>query len=350
MGLRIALLHRLGLLRRPLIVPFRGFGNTHRVEISGRVTENNNLLRISRRNSILANMLATAKRYLAVPIPDVAIKVTFLDQEVEVVTNTNGIFHARIDIQGVAHITEGWYPVRCDTCVSRYIPEHVCVSTESLVYIDKSTSQFGVISDIDDTILISRATNIIKTVITLAINNARSRLPFRGVANLYQALHRGSSGTSTNPFFYISSGQWSLYDFLIEFLDRHNFPKGVVLLKETYGLLNIFTTRKDHRHKIEKITSVLETVSEIPFVLLGDTGQSDPEIYAAIAEKFPDRIAVIYIRDVTKGRDVNVSHALYTLKKVPVPLVVVRTTEEIFEHAEAHGYIKKRPHSVTTSA
>jgi hypothetical protein len=70
----------------------------------------------------------------------------------------------------------------------------------------------GVISDLDDTVVKSRATDLLKMVWIILVNNARTRLPFEGVADFYKALQVGTDGREFNPVFYVSSSPWNLYD------------------------------------------------------------------------------------------------------------------------------------------
>jgi phosphatidate phosphatase APP1 len=161
------------------------------------------------------------------------------------------------------------------------------------------SARFGVISDIDDTVLVSHAASPFRMALTALLNNARTRSPFPGVAAFYQALQAGVRGDEQNPIFYVSSSPWNFYDLLVEFMQVNEIPAGPLLLRD-YGRQNLRDI--GHRdHKRGEIDALLAAYPALPFVLMGDSGQEDPEIYASVVQDFPDRILGIHIRDVTPG-------------------------------------------------
>ena len=100
-------------------------------------------------------------------------------------------------------------------------------------------ARFGVISDIDDTIVSSHVANKLKMILTAALSNSRTRKPFAGVAAFYRALHAG-----VNPFFYVSKSPWNLYAPLVEYLEVQGLPLGPLLLRD-FGLLR----QKEHKRE-----------------------------------------------------------------------------------------------------
>ena len=160
--------------------------------------------------------------------------------------------------------------------------------------IPPATAKFGVISDIDDTVVLSNVINKSKLLLTVALLNERTRVPFEGVASFYRALQEGVSGSENNPIFYVSKSPWNLYTLLVEFFGIHGIPKGPLFLRDV--AINQ-PSPKDH-HKMSRIESILNTYPDLPFVLIGDSGEQDPEIYRDLVKAFPDRIRAIYIRSV----------------------------------------------------
>ena len=168
------------------------------------------------------------------------------------------------------------------------------------------------------------------------LSNAHSRLPFEGVADFYRALQLGSSGEDSNPIFYVSSSPWNLYDMLEDFLDVHGVPAGPLFLKDWSP-----TTLRDHdRHKLGVIRTLLATYTNVPFVLIGDSGERDPEIYRQVVREYPGRVRAIYIRDVTtKERDAAVHAIADELKNMGVEMLLTADTVEAAEHAAEKGLI-----------
>src|SRR4029450_12845404 len=98
--------------------------------------------------------------------------------------------------------------------------------------IPPSTARFPRVSDIDDTVIQSRVSNFLQAARTVMLGNARTRLPFPGVAAFYQALRKGLTGDEKNPVFYVSSSPWNIYDVISEFMDLQKIPKGPLMLRD----------------------------------------------------------------------------------------------------------------------
>jgi phosphatidate phosphatase APP1 len=197
-------------------------------------------------------------------------------------------------------------------------------------------AQFGIISDLDDTVLRSSVTDLLRMVHIVLLSNAHTRLPFEGVSDFYRALQLGSSGTGFNPIFYVSSSPWNLYDMLEDFLDVHGVPAGPLFLKDWSP-----TTLRDHdRHKIGVIRTLLTTYPDLPFVLIGDSGERDPEIYRQVVREYPGRVRAIYIRDVTTRERDDAVHAIGDeLKDIGVEMLLTSDTVEAAEDAAEKGLI-----------
>nr|WP_246351064.1 App1 family protein [Deinobacterium chartae] len=167
------------------------------------------------------------------------------------------------------------------------------------------------------------------------LHNAYTRLPFEGVASFYAALERGT-GEAPNPIFYVSSSPWNLYDLLEDFLEHQGIPAGPLLLKD-WSLWNL----KAHTgHKLGYIRRLLEAYPRLPFVLIGDSGERDPEIYLEAVRKHPGRFRAVYIRDVVGGVRAEVVRKIAAeVEAMGVPMLLVSDTVEAARHAESLGLI-----------
>lgn len=177
-----------------------------------------------------------------------------------------------------------------------------------------------VVTDIDDTVLISHSTNLIKKLYLLLTKNHESRKGFEGVSEFYKEL-LGANGV----LFYVSSSEWNLYDFLNDFMKFHQLPKGVFLLQDLKsGIFDLFRSGGgSHDHKKQKIQRLLDAFPDCKFVLVGDSGQKDPEIYRSIVEQFPNRIEHVFIRDVKKSHRSKLKQLSRQLRAYEVPLEVL---------------------------
>lgn len=272
----------------------------------------------------------------------------------------DGIPHARVRVASGTSAREleaddegffsGWLPLR----TSEYIrPDWIAVAASLLdpradgrvvrgeAYLPTAPPRQLVISDIDDTVLQSQVTNVIRAARTLAFGNARTRLPFPGVAAFYHALRVGGAGTDTNPLFYVSSSPWNLHDLIAEFLEIQGIPAGPVLLRDLDINLSILRSRGHHDHKGDHIRRILETYPGTPVILIGDSGQQDPEIYHGIVHAFPERVRAVYIRDVTRRPDrARAIEALATeVLAAGSTLVLAADTMAAARHAAEAGLI-----------
>lgn len=156
------------------------------------------------------------------------------------------------------------------------------------------TNGLSVISDIDDTIKLSR---VLDRDELLRNTFCRPFKPVPGMAAAYQtwATNHGAA------FHYVSASPWQLYAPLAEFAQSNGFPAGTFHLRpfrvKDGTFLDLF--KSPERYKPGVIEPVLKRFPQRRFVLVGDSGERDPEIYAALARKYPAQIARILIRDVT---------------------------------------------------
>jgi phosphatidate phosphatase APP1 len=165
-------------------------------------------------------------------------------------------------------------------------------------------------------------------------------MPFEGTSELYHALAAGVSGRATNPVFYVSKSPWNLYDFLVDFLDYHQLPRGPLLLRDI-GLREAPPVD----HKSAAVQQLLETYAQLRFVLLGDSGERDPEIYLETAARYPQRIAAIYIRDLGgKNRRDDAGGRARTLceraRAYGTEMLWIEHAREALAHARSRGLVR----------
>jgi phosphatidate phosphatase APP1 len=198
-----------------------------------------------------------------------------------------------------------------------------------------------VISDIDDTIIYTFATDRLRMIYNVLINNAWTRLPFAGVRNFYRALRDGSGGDEQNPFFYISSSSWRIYDVMRDFLEINDMPAGPVLMRAMkFTRSSLFDPRR-HDHKKNRFKEILSTFPDLPFILIGDSGQRDAELYTDLAELYPGRIPALYLRDVDTSIDRRKAIERLALKAAEAgsELLLVDTSLKAARHAATRGWI-----------
>jgi phosphatidate phosphatase APP1 len=164
-----------------------------------------------------------------------------------------------------------------------------------------------VISDIDDTILLTGLTEGLTMVARTLLRDVEQRSAIPGMSALYRGLARGIPGRSGKPrpepaFFYVSTGSWSFYSMLEQFVELRAFPPGPMFLTD-WGPTERYLRRSGAEHKRAAVRRLFEAYPGMRFVLIGDSGQRDPLIYEQMAREFPGRVLLAMIRQVGSEAD-----------------------------------------------
>lgn len=328
-----------GMMRPLRAWPYLGHGTPQLAHIKGRVREQTGVTPPKPTDGPVQNLAATVRRFTATPLPSARVRVRVDGNEVEVCSDADGYFRATVEAR--TPLAAGWHDVSATLLTSGGAGKlQAGEPTASRVLVPPLDADFGIISDLDDTVLRSEVTNPLRAAATVLLSNATTRMPFEGVAAFYRALRAGPAGAGSNPLFYVSSGPWNLYDLITAFLESQEIPAGPLFLR-AWGLDADALPGGGHRgHKSELIAGLLETYPRLRFVLIGDSGQEDPEIYRAIALASPDRILAVYIRDVTTPeRDGQVQAIASEVSAAGVPCRLVSDTAEAARHAVECGLI-----------
>lgn len=302
-----------------VLLPYLGFGAPGRLVVCGRVLQDEGIRPAASADSRLRNLAAFFKRLESDEVPGARIRATAGRRTAEAVSDREGYF--RLTLPGGK---PGWNPVQLE------LVRDPSIRAGAEVLVPSPRARFAVISDIDDTIVQTDVTRRVRMLLTVALGNARTRRPFAGAAAFYRALHAG-----VNPFFYVSKSPWNLYVPLVEFMALQGLPRGPLLLRD-FGL------RMRKGHKESAIEEILAKYPALPFILIGDSGEEDPEIYAAIVRRHPDRIRVVYIRSVDPDpRRVAAIEALIArMAKTGSQLVLCPDSFAAAAHAAAEGLIQ----------
>ncbi|HYQ92292.1 MAG TPA: phosphatase domain-containing protein, partial [Candidatus Competibacteraceae bacterium] len=329
---------RLGRIESVHIVPFLGYGNASKAVLGGRVLEKKPLGRPHEDTPWWENVRAMIQRWASAEIPHVRLAARCNGQVLETTTDEEGYFTVEFALQERPVRGPGWHQVEIEL-LDAVVPGQEAVTATGQILIPPAQPDFMIVSDIDDTILKTYATDFFRMVRVTLLNNVHTRIPFAGVSAFYQALHQGPHGTSQNPLFYISSSAWNLYDLLLDFLDLHQIPRGPLLLRDL-GIDESQFIKTGHEHKLEKLEQLLHFYPASRFILIGDSGQHDPRLYTEAVRRYPGRILAIYIRDVHPvNRASTVAYARQA-EALGTPLRLVSDTVEAAQHAAQQGLIR----------
>ncbi|WP_299757718.1 phosphatase domain-containing protein [uncultured Pontibacter sp.] len=329
-------------LNRPLqIVTYRSYGTPERLYVKGRVLVDKGIRLSEENDTTWENLLNMYRRFESDEIPNARVALCLQGQQHEITTDAEGYFVLNLQPKKPLHLEDIWHPIEIelkDAPVQSFEPG---VKETAHVLVPPPDAEYGIISDIDDTIVRTGATSLLQTGRNVLLNNAHTRIPFHGVSQFYKSLQLGRSGKRNNPFFYVSSSPWNNYDLLYHFLELNEIPQGPLLLRD-FGIDESKLGHSDHMsHKYKEIENILITYPHLNFILIGDSGQQDAPIYHEVVKNHPGRVMAIYIRDVNIEKR---TQAVTTIADElsaggDVEMVLVKDTAAAAAHAAEKGFI-----------
>jgi phosphatidate phosphatase APP1 len=325
------------LRRRPLrITAFRGYGSAGEVVVRGRLVDTAPIARAGKRGR-LRRLRTLFRRLSTPPVPSARVEVSIRGSRAETTTGSDGMFTIRVRKLWLEPRGQ-WQPIEINADAGK--GRTTRAQSEALIPSDQA--RFGIISDIDDTVVYTGVANRLSMMWRLFASDAESRVAFEGAGALYRALHRGTAERGHNPIFYVSRGPWSIYPVLEEFFRRHRIPIGPILLLRDWGVhLGHPWPRRARDHKRQLIDELLTMYPELPFIMVGDSGQHDPEIYLDAVERWGSRIVCSYIRDVTDDleRAGEIARLARQAERLGSEMVLAADTRTMAEHAAERGFI-----------
>lgn len=334
---------RMGWLDPVTIQPFRGYGDGERVRVKARVLEETGLVEAKPDGRTIDNLIHMFRRFESDEIAGARVRAAFRGGSLDVVSDEEGYIDVAFDGLGET-LPEGLGEEHMDLeLLSPYQagqPHPLTVKAPILT--PSADADFAVISDIDDTILRTGATNILRNLRTTLLNSVEQRSPFLGVSSFYHALQRGRGDRPTNPIFYVSSSPWNLFDFLEAFMKLNDIPIGPMFLRD-FGFDETKFIKSGHgEHKLVAIETLLDFYPKLPFILIGDSGQHDAAIYRTAVERHPDRIMAVYIRALSEApeRDADAQALLKQVEGQGVETALCRDLLAAAENAAKNGWIR----------
>ena len=323
--------------RTPVVKVYNGYGNDNKIFVFGHVFKVSPLPRKTYRRNWLTNTFSILRLFMVKVFPGTIVSLEWGSKTYQTHTEKDGFFSFEISQENP--VTPGWHNVTVHLADPKYLLKNI--QGNGSFYIP-FVSQHGFISDIDDTFLVSHTSKIRRRLYVLFTKNARTRRTFEGVINHYQALASfGQLGKNSNPFFYVSSSEWNLYDFVVEFARYNDLPKGVFLLSQIKKLKDFWNSgQNNHATKFMRIVRIVEAYPDLKFVLLGDDSQQDPVIYSSIVKHFPEKIIAVYIRRIRKAKYENVKAIITEMQSHGVACCYFEHSAEAMIHSKSIGLVK----------
>ncbi|WP_149276143.1 App1 family protein [Pareuzebyella sediminis] len=316
---------------------YRGYVNDQELIVFGHVFESwsPDRYRIDRKG--IKHALSIFRMFTIDPLANIDVHLEFGDLKVRTKTLSDGYF--RFTVPYDDFLESGWHTY---TILCRYGDFNLVAKGELL---KPYKGKLGIISDIDDTFLISHSNNFFKKIYVLLSKNINKRQIFDDVVAHYQALSLTGQNMegSSNSFFYVSSSEWNLYPFIAEFATLHHLPKAIIKLKKIKtGIADfLFTGKGSHDHKFEKIKDIIAFYPNLNYVLLGDDSQKDPFLYERVCKVFPMNIKAVYIRLTTKHKKDKVVKVLKNIESLSVKTLYFKDSLDAIAHSKANGIIEE---------
>ena len=317
---------------------YRGYGTPDELFLVGRVVSQPTT-RFPRQPGPLARDLrALLSRLRRRGVAHAAVTAQCGTAHQRVTTDRQGYFRLCLRPTPPLSTDQLWHPV----ALTVVAPSGATATGTGTVLVPPPSARFVVISDIDDTVVVTGVANKLIMLWRLFAQGAQSRVAFPGVAAFYQALYQGRGGAEHNPLLYVSRGPWSIYELLDTFFQHHGIPIGPVLFLRDWGLsLQHLWPWGAFEHKLALIRAMLERYRDLPFVLIGDSGQQDPELYTEIVREHPQRVLAIYIRNVSRDaqREAAIAELAAEVVAAGSSLLLAADSFAMAEHAAAHDLI-----------
>jgi phosphatidate phosphatase APP1 len=284
------------------------------------------------------NLVNSYRRFDAESMPGVKVDISFRGVTATATTDAEGYYEAEF-----APPTEHTKPKDLWQTAEVRRSEGGPVFLQSVLCVPVG-AKFGLISDIDDTVLQSNVSHWQAALQHTFLSNARTRKPLEGVGQLYTSFQKGPDGKGANPIFYVSASPWNVYDLLVDFMALNDLPDGPILLRDVDFNTASFLHNAGPHSKLAKIHEIIDRYPSLQWILVGDSGQIDAELYAQTVVKYPGRVLAVYIRDIDPGadsqRDRFVDTYIERIAGSKVPMLRVSDSNAIAEHARKLGLIE----------
>lgn len=203
-------------------------------------------------------------------------------------------------------------------------------ATPCPAYVPQPNAPLMLISDIDDTVLHTRAWSLLSNLWTTFSGNVHTRKIFDDAVALYARLHSAYD----IPIFYVSSSPWNLHGFLTELFKRSHLPSGPMFLRDLGVDRDKFVTSGHGSHKGHSIDLLMAANPDLPAILAGDSGQKDARIYREAILRHPGRVRAVLLRTPGPGLDAADQRDLEKLRATGVPVFAVRDFGDVSTEIE----------------
>ena len=266
------------------------FGNSKHVMIEGRIIEKRfEAKSTSASDGVFKNIWVKLNQFFNDEEDNEVVYVSILNQLHKTQTDDEGYF--RFNLKFKQLLKSGYHPVNI------FLKNNKS-PTECQLLVVPDTISSGIISDFDDTVIISNVTDKIKLLTNTFTKNYVQREVVEGMASFYQNQLLQNSQANLTPLIFVTGSPRQIHKDIQKFLDLHHFPSNIIITKKLHGdnrdpLLDQFA------YKTKKIEEIFKLFPQVEFLLVGDDGEKDPEVYQYLQQKYPDQVSEVWIRQVS---------------------------------------------------
>lgn len=323
------------------VIPFKTYGTQKQVYLKGMVFKG---IGFNDSSGLLAFFFDRWKQSIFKKVKDILLEIKLESQSsFSIRTNSEGYYFidSRQTVADVNLENQGGWLGYNVLVTDKYFDSPDIQFNYSLgeMLIPSKHSNFGVISDIDDTILHTGVSSLFKwqVLVNTFLKPPTERKPIKNIVMFYKMLSKTPNASIFNPFFYVSSSPCNLYEYLNTFLLKYDFPKGPILLRDSRPIGGAFQKRT-RLHKEKEINNILDTYPNLKFILIGDCSEYDADLFLKIVNKYPNRISSIYLRAVShKGKMKQINNLFNSFNDIPY--CIFQSSEEAISHARNNGFI-----------
>ncbi|MGI8459851.1 MAG: App1 family protein [Propionibacteriaceae bacterium] len=319
---------------RETVIPYPGYGSSSWVRVLGRVL----LADPERERDRRSRGVAVGQRdpegsrgwrsFTSVPVRDAVVDVEVDGTRHQVRSDVNGIVDALVPVS----LTPGRH--------RGYLSADGSTPNEAWITVAAPEARFGVVSDIDDTVMITALPRPLLAAWHSFVVNEHARSTTPGMPVLYERLLEAHPQA---PVIYLSTGAWNVAPTLTRFLSRNLYPTGPLLLTD-WGPTPDRWFRSGPDHKRASLRRLATEFPEVKWLLFGDDGQHDEAIYAGFSAEFPGHVAAVCIRRLTPGEAVlaGSTNRSHSIGDGQVPWIYGYDGAELAAGLQDHGLLPTR--------
>jgi phosphatidate phosphatase APP1 len=276
------------------IAVHQAYGTREGFTIEGRVAERHGERESRVSDSWLVNLWRSLRSLRLEEREGTPLLLMFGSRTWELRTDDEGYFalHGETPPQ----VQPGWNPVRVEVTGG-------AARTDAPLLIVPDQETLGVISDVDDTVIVSEVQDRSRLLAHTLLENHLQRQPVPGMAELYRALVARNTLPEAAPVIYLTASPRQLLPAIRAFLEQNGFPPGPIVARKITDGAGGDPLFDQERYKVERIEQILAELPAARFVLVGDDGERDPEAYQTIRDRHPERIEAVYIRRVSPDQN-----------------------------------------------